>query len=233
MNNQKHSKYELSEFLTYLASMSCVDGQRIPSLNELSQTLGISVSTLREQLEVARIFGLVEIKPKAGIRKLPYDFRPVVSASLTYAIESKSVAFEQFSDFRKHLESAYFVEAAQLLTTKDIDELSNLVLSAQKKISGIPGQNPVIEHREFHTRIYKHINNEFLSGIFECYWDLYRIEGLEIYSDLNYIEKVWQYHARILEQIKSGNFNQGLKYLLEHMEMINQREKVLPRLSFE
>ena len=184
-------------------------GNEFLSLNELSQTLGISVATLREQLEVARIFGLVEVKPKAGIRKLPYDFRPVVSASLTYAIESKSVPFEQFSDFRKHLEGAYFIEAVQLLTRKDIDELSDLVIKAQKKISGIPGQIPIIEHREFHLQIYRHINNEFLSGIFECYWDLYRIAGLEIYPDLTYVEKVWQYHARITGADKARKLQPG------------------------
>ncbi len=226
-------KSGLSEFLRYLAEIPERGDQRIPPLNELSHQLGLSVATLREQLEVARILGVVEVKPKAGIRKLPYDFRPALFTSLAYAVESGAFSFQMFSDLRKHLETAYFVEAAQLLTPADIENLSDLVRSAQEKISRVPGQVPVSEHRKFHLLMYKNLNNPYLSGFFEAYWEVYRIAGLEIYPDLNYAERVWQFHARIIEQIKIGNYSQGLKYLVEHMELVNQRVKEPPRLSFE
>lgn len=233
MTPSQLSKNDLSEFLNYLAAIPEDGDQRIPPLNVLSQQLGISVATLREQLEVARMLGVVEVKPKAGIRKLPYDFRDALVASLAYAVESRSLSFEMLSDLRKHLESAYFLEAAQSLTVTDIDQLSNLVRKAQAKITGIPGQIPGSEHREFHLLIYKNIGNPYLLGLFEAYWEIYRMAGLEIYPDLSYADRVWQYHACIVEQIKIGNYNQGLKYLLEHMDLVNQRTKVFPRLSFE
>lgn len=233
MNESSSSKSGLSEFLHYLAEIPEEGDQRIPPLNELSHQLGLSVATLREQLEVARMLGVVEVKPKAGIRKLPYDFRTALIASLSYAVESGSFSFQMFSDLRKHLEAAFFIEAAQLLTPFDIETLSNLVKTAQEKISRIPGQVPVSEHRKFHLLIYKNLNNPYLSGIFEAFWEVYRIAGLEIYPDITYAERVWQYHARIIEQIKIGNYSQGLKYLVEHMELVNQRVKEPPRLSFE
>ncbi len=233
MTSSQLSKNNLSEFLTYLAAIPDDGDQRIPPLNILSQELGISVATLREQLEVARMLGVVEVKPKAGIRKLPYDFRSALDISLAYAVESKSLSFEMFSDLRKHLEAAYFLEAAQTLTNADIEQLSNLVRKAQSKIASIPSQIPIIEHREFHLLMYKNLGNPYLMGLFEVYWEVYKLAGLEIYPDLSYADRVWQYHARIVEQIKIGNFNQGLKYLLEHMDLVNQRTKVFPRLSFE
>lgn len=227
------SKSGLSEFLNYLAEVPEEGDQRIPPLNELSHQLGLSVATLREQLEVARMLGVVEVKPKAGIRKLPYDFRPALIASLAYAVESGSFSFTMFSDLRKHLEAAFFIEAARLLSPSDIESMSDLVKSAQEKIFRIPGQVPVSEHRKFHLLMYKNLNNPYLSGIFEAFWEVYRIAGLEIYPDITYADRVWQYHARIVEQIKIGNFSQGLKYLVEHMELVNQRVKETPRLSFE
>lgn len=233
MTPSQSSKNDLSEFLSYLAAIPEDGDQRIPPLNILSQQLGISVATLREQLEVARMLGVVEVKPKAGIRKLPYDFRAALVGSLAYAVESRSLSFEMLSDLRKHLESAYFLEAAQSLTVTDIDHLSSLVRKAQAKIAGIPGQIPGSEHREFHLLVYKNLGNPYLTGLFEAYWETYRMAGLEIYPDLSYADRVWQYHARIVEQIKAGNYNQGLKYLLEHMDLVNQRTKVFPRLSFE
>lgn len=223
----------LSEFLTYIAAIPEDGDQRIPPLNELSQQLGISVATLREQLEAARMLGIVEVKPKAGIRKLPYDFSSALIASLGYAVQSKSLSFEAFSDLRRHLETAYFIEAVQRLSVAEINRLSDLVQSAQSKIKSFPGQIPISEHREFHLMIYKNLGNQYLNGLLEAFWEVYRIAGMETYPDLAYADRVWQYHAQIVEQIKKGNFAQGLKYLLEHMELVNQRTKVFPRLSFE
>ena len=61
-----------SEFLSYLISHCDSDNDRVPSLKELSQKLGVSIAGLREQLEVARVLGVVEVKPKTGIRRVPY-----------------------------------------------------------------------------------------------------------------------------------------------------------------
>ena len=68
---------EISEFLRYLASHEEAEGS-LPSLNDLSRELGISLAGLREQLEVARALGLVEVKPRTGIRRKPYSFTPAV-----------------------------------------------------------------------------------------------------------------------------------------------------------
>jgi DNA-binding FadR family transcriptional regulator len=224
---------EIPPLLSYLAQFPEGEGHRIPSLSELSNILGASVASLREQLEVARFLGIVEVKPKAGIRRLPYRFRPTLITSLAYAIESQSIPFQQYADLRRHLETAYFIEAARLLTAVDLETLLSLIRAAQDKIKQIPGKIPLTEHREFHLLFYRKLNNEFVNGIFEAYWDLYRLEGLEIYTDLAYADKVWQYHAKIIDQIKLGNYSQGLKLLIEHMDLLDQREKTFPRLSFE
>ena len=60
---------EISEFLRYLASHEETKGS-LPTLNDLSRELGISVAGLREQLEVARALGLVEVRPRTGTRRL-------------------------------------------------------------------------------------------------------------------------------------------------------------------
>ena len=98
--------YRLSELLKYLASIPEGENQRIPPLSELSQTLGISVATLREQLEAARLLGIVEIKPKAGIKKTRYELKPALLASLTYGVQVNNRLFWQVADMRKHLEAA-------------------------------------------------------------------------------------------------------------------------------
>jgi DNA-binding FadR family transcriptional regulator len=77
-----------SEFLDYLAATNYEDvPDQLPTLNDLSKQLGISVARLREQLEVAKALGLVEARPRTGLRRLPYSFLPAVRQSLAYAIE--------------------------------------------------------------------------------------------------------------------------------------------------
>ena len=65
-----------SEFFAYLAASETdeeSESDRLPSLNALSAELGVSVARLREQLEVAKALGLVEVRPRTGIRRLPYS----------------------------------------------------------------------------------------------------------------------------------------------------------------
>lgn len=225
--------YKLSEFLRYLAAIPDGGDQRIPPLSELSKQLGLSVATLREQLEVARLLGIVDIKPKAGIHKCEYLLKPALIASLSYGLETNSALFTHLANLRKHLEAAYFIEAVQLLSTSDIEHLSSITKKAQEKIRSIPPQLPNIEHRELHLGIYKRLNNPFVTSILEVYWDLYRSTGLEIYTEMTYIDRVWQYHQRIVDSIRQGNPNLGLQILMEHMDLISQRERLAPRLSFE
>jgi len=232
MDSEPSSFSNLSEFLKYLAAQPD-DGRRIPTLADLSHDLGISTATLREQLEVARMMGIVEVRPKTGIRKLNYRFRPAVATSVAYAISQDSANFSLFSDLRKHLEAAYFIEAAQSLTSLEIAALQKVVEKAGEKIKGSTFQLPNSEHREFHLMVYQHIGNPFVMGILESYWDLYRASGLEMYPDIDYLQRIWQYHARIADLIKSRDYVQGLNVLLEHMELIKQREKPSPRQSFE
>jgi DNA-binding FadR family transcriptional regulator len=223
----------LSPFLQYIAAISDKGEDRIPPLSELSKKLGMSVATLREQMEIARIMGFVEVKPKAGIRKTAYSFKPAVITSLSYALASEAAPFEQYANLRKHLETSYFIEAVKALTPEDRDELDLIVRRAEEKLKRNPVVMPTVEHREFHLLVYKRLGNKFVVGLLEAYWDLYKAVGYEHYPDVNYVSNIWQYHKKMAELIKARNYDQAFQNLLEHMELITLREKRIPRQSFE
>ncbi|NMB58745.1 MAG: FadR family transcriptional regulator [Chloroflexi bacterium] len=215
----------LNSFLKFLAEKKNKDDSRLPSLNELSKSTGTSIPTLREQLEVARAFGFVEVRPKTGIRKNKYRFTPAVTASLSYAIMEDQSRFDLFADLRKHLEDAYFVEAATLLTAEDIQSLRFLIEQARKKLNTSPIVIPFYEHRDFHLLMYSRLNNPFVIGLLEAYWQMYEEAGLNRYTDISYQQKVWQYHERIVDSIQQRDFSISRKALLEHMILIQQREE--------
>jgi len=212
----------LSEFLRYLAHHEETGGQRLPALSDLSHELGVSIASLREQLEVARALGLVEVKPKTGTKRLPYSFTPAVRQSLGYAIAHDKNNFEAFADLRKHVEIAYWYEAVRLLTPEDQENLRNFVARAWEKLRGNPIQIPHGEHREFHLGIYRRLNNPFVTGLLEAYWGAYEAIGFNFYTDLNYLEEVWQYHQKIVDGICNQDFDSGYKALNEHADLIYQ-----------
>lgn len=228
----RHLPNQLSEFLQVLASDSH-DHDRIPSLTELSKDLGVSVASLREQMEVARALGFVEIRPKTGIRRLPFTFRPAVEQSLAYAVAVDPGYFALFSNFRRHVEEAYWYEAVALLDERDKQDLRDLIARAQEKLGRTPIQIPQLEHRELHTWIYRRLNNVFVMGILDSYWDLYESVGLDVYTDFNYLQQVWAYHQKMVEAIISGDYDFGFRALTEHMDLLNQRSKSSPKQLFE
>jgi DNA-binding FadR family transcriptional regulator len=213
----------LSPFLEYLAGKIEIDRDRLPSLTEISRELGISIASLREQLEVARMMGLVEVKPKTGLRKLPYSFTPGILNSLNYALAVDNNRFYEYSDLRNHLESAYWNQAVVLLTDEDHLHLRELILKAKQKLMGNPIQIPHPEHRELHLCIYSRLNNLFVTGILESYWEMYEAEGLSLYTDLQYLNRVWNFHGQMVESICAGNFETGYRAMIDHMDLISHR----------
>ncbi|HSM23239.1 MAG TPA: hypothetical protein VK856_00055, partial [Anaerolineaceae bacterium] len=103
-----NSTNNLSELLKYFSDRSTKGDVQIPSLPALSKKLKISIASLREQLEVARVLGFVDVRPRTGIRLLPYSFTPSLLLSISYALSISNNFFDQFRDLRNHLESSYF-----------------------------------------------------------------------------------------------------------------------------
>ena len=106
---------EISEFMRYLATHNEADDE-FPSLKDLSVELGVSLASLREQLEVARALGLVEVRQRLGTRRRAYSFTPAVRQSLQYALALDDNHFRKYSELRNHVEAAFWHEAVEKLT---------------------------------------------------------------------------------------------------------------------
>lgn len=233
MNPDKKITLSISDFMKFLISKQNSGTDKLPPLTELSKDLGISIASLREQLEVARALELVEVKPKLGIRRLPYSFEPAVYKSVGYAITCDPSLFQQFADLRNKIEAAYWYEAVEKLNEDDRDNILFLVDQAFKKLKGDPVQIPHFEHRKLHLTIYSRLNNPFVTGILEAYWELYEDSGLDVYTELDYLQKVWQYHQKIVNSIIQEDYSTGYQALIEHKGLLFQRKKPLSRQRFE
>jgi DNA-binding FadR family transcriptional regulator len=224
---------DLSEFLKYIAAGDQERRDRIPPLADLSHELGINIARLREQMEVARVMGLIEVKPRTGIKRLNYKFSPAVVKSLEYALTINPAFYKQYSDLRRNIESSFWLQAVSQLTETDISELRAITVRAGEKLHSIPIQIPHPEHRSLHLTFYRRLDNPFVTGLLEAYWDVYEKFGLDIYTDLIYQERVWDYHTRIVTSICNQKYQDGHTLLIEHMNLIVQRHVKPPNMAFE
>ena len=224
MNNSIHLSDKQRAFLDYLIGYHKQDKGDIPSIQAISEDLGFSTATLREQMELAKNLGFISAQPRKGVKLLPYKFTPAASKSLYYAVNLDYSFFFQYSEVRSHLEKAYFLESVSLLTHDDLVAIQKLVHTAFEKLNGDPVRIPHEEHRDYHQAFYARQQNIFLSGLLEAYWDVYELMGLNLYADLNYLKNVWEYHKKILDLCLEGQFQEAYQLLGKHMEFIYERE---------
>lgn len=221
-----------SDFLRYLAQNDSQpqsggdDSERLPALGAISAQLGVSVSKLREQMEAARTLGFIEVRPRTGIRRLPYQFAPAVRQSVLYAIALNPRHFDAYADLRDQLEAAYWRQAVESLQPEDLQTLQNLMAAAWEKLRGTPPRIPHREHRDLHLTIYQRIGNPFVYGLLEAFWDAYEAFGLNLYTDYNYLEQVWTYHQQMVDALCAGDFDSGYHALIDHKDLLHHRTSV-------
>jgi DNA-binding FadR family transcriptional regulator len=214
------SNFNLLEYLSSARHTGDNGAPQIPSLKELGEEYHVSIAKLREQLSVARSLGFVDVQPRTGITLLPYSFSPAVKNSLAYALSVDRSYFKDFSDLRRHVEANYWYEAVEKLDMEDLSQLNSLVENACIKLNSSPPQLPHQEHRDLHLIIYGKLDNVFVVGLLEAYWDAYEAVGLTQYTELSHLKSVWQYHAQIVEALVAGDVDRGYQLLLEHMDLI-------------
>jgi DNA-binding FadR family transcriptional regulator len=224
MNNSIHLSDKQRAFLDYLIGFHKQNKGSIPSIQAISEDLGFSTATLREQMELAKNLGFISAQPRKGVELLPYKFRPAASKSLYYAVNLDYSFFFQYSEVRSHLEKAFFLESVRLLNQEDLYTIQKLVREAFEKLNGDPVRIPHEEHRGYHLAFYSKQQNIFLTGLLEAYWDVYEQMGLNLYADLNYLKNVWEYHKKILDLCMEGQHQEAYHLLGKHMEFIYERE---------
>ncbi|NJL95304.1 MAG: FadR family transcriptional regulator, partial [Anaerolineae bacterium] len=212
-----------SDLLRYILLNNLQPGDRVPSLSELSDSLNISISKLREQLEVARNLGIVDVRPRTGIRCLPFDFMPALRTILFFNIAAQRSMFDHYSNLRVHVEMAYWHEATAHLSLEDKLALKALVGRAWDKLRHEHVIIPHAEHRAFHMGIFQRLENPFVRGILEGYWEAYEAIEFNRYADYAYLERVWTYHERIAEELLAEDHQASLEAFIEHTRLLRHQ----------
>lgn len=209
-----------SDFIKYLIDNHVEPGERVPTLSKISTELGISVGKLREQLEVARALGFVSVRTRKGIQREPFEFKPAILISLLFSLGTGETNFKQFSNLRQAVEKSMWLDAVTLLTPQDKHELHEIVEQAWQKLRSHPVHVPNGEHRQFHLKTFCRLENPYVLGLLEAYWDAYEASELTRFVNYQYWIDVWTYHEKIVAALTRDDFEQGLVFLTEHFYLL-------------
>jgi len=209
-----------SDFLHYLVQHHINPGDRLPSLNEIGDDMGVSVGKLREEVAVARQLGVVSVRPRLGIQREPFDFARVVLPAILFSLATGETSFAQLSRLRRMIESSFWDEAVVCLTAGDRLVLRQLVESAWAKLRGEPIHIPNAEHRQLHLTIFGRLANPLVHGLLVAYWDAYDASELTRFVRYEYWVEVWTYHERIVDALCVDDFERGRRLLNEHFALL-------------
>ena len=207
-----------SDFLNYLVNNDIQVGDSLPTLAEISEQMGVSVGKLREEVACARAEGIVSIKPRKGMRREPFSFLSVILPSIKFGLTTGDTTFEQLSQLRIGIELGLWHKAVSVLDAQDVAALYGYIEQARAKLD--IGKIPHEEHRAFHLGIFGRIQNPFVTGILEAYWEVYAASEFNSYRPFSYWQEVWHYHERILNAIQTNKYEQARQLLIEHFNLL-------------
>ncbi len=215
--------FSILQYLNDEGAKGSEEPVKLPPLGDLAKKLGVSRGKLREDLITAQAYGLVEMRPGDGTYIQPFDFYTAIRPAVLYSIACDKRNFDRFYRVRAQLELAFWEQAVSLLEQSDIDALEQILARAEQRLSGTPIEIPHREHRDLHLRVFDRLDNPFVLGLLEAYWDAYEAVELHRYFDLSYYEEMWSSHRQIVEALQARDHARGRAILMEHFRILEYR----------
>jgi DNA-binding FadR family transcriptional regulator len=209
-----------SPLLQYLAAYPVNGDVGLPTVAEISDTLGVSVGKLREELAHARGLGLVSLRPRVGMRREPFSFARVILPAILFGLATGEVTFAQMVQLRRGVEESLWDQAVARLTSADFSHLRALIAAADARLSRPQAIIPHQEHRDFHLTIFSRLENRLVQGILEAYWDVYEANEIGRYYTYAYWREVWHYHTLIVDALEAGDTALARQRLVEHFNLL-------------
>jgi len=173
-------------------------GSRIPE-REVSESLKISRTPVREAIRQLQVEGLLVIKPNTGAE--------VVSLSLQRMIELYT--------FRCHLEEFAASEAASFASPPEIEILDEIISQSEQSLDDMKKFAKL--NREFHTTIHRAARNQYLIQSLQLlHTNLALMPGWSSSKD-DRVSQSHQEHAKVVEAIKASDPEAAKLAMREHI----------------
>ncbi len=200
----------------YIVESNLRKGDLLPTEKELSQSLGVSRTAIREALKVLEAFGLIETRHGVGrfVNNFNYD---VILKSLPYSLKLDINTFKDIFEVRYCLECCFIAADINKYKPSDIKELKEILDNIELKIRNNVEEKDLVDlHSTFHTQLYKKSQNKLLIDLIKIFSTIQRnLVILHRYKTKDRVEFV-RLHRLIVKAIEEKDHVLVQKSLHEH-----------------
>lgn len=184
-------------------------GQRIPSENELAETLGVSRSTIRQALRSLSDYGLIEIRLGSGSYVKKAESGELMKGLLPTAYFQKEDMREAL-DFCCIFEDGMAEMAARLATAEDVAELKDIQhrIETTQDYAGLD--------LKFHMKIAEITRNSVIIQTYTIMNDLLGATMVEMYKT-NGPNAGVPYHRALIEAFERHDSEKARSIMKEHV----------------
>jgi GntR family transcriptional repressor for pyruvate dehydrogenase complex len=175
----------IDRFKAVLLSGELKPGDYIPSESELTKSLGVGKSSVREAIKMLQAMGILEVRRGQGtlIRETPGN--DYIDSLVFQLLLSKGLT-QDFIDLRLMFEPAYTIMAMKRATDEDKERIAETVKHMEQAIND--GKQTAEHDIAFHLAILESTHNPLVIRIGEIILKVYEASihtSMEIIPDIN------------------------------------------------
>lgn len=200
----------------YIVSHDLKSGDLLPTEKELSLSLGLSRTVIREALKGLQELGVTDSIQGKGHFLREFNFDAALS-SLDYVVKPSLRSFKDLLEIRMYLESAFLARDVFLFTERDFAEIEAKVAEMEGQIKEGVGEDALINnHTYFHKLLYKHSGNMFLVELIAMFSAMqHRFISVHGYQTTDRWEFILG-HRRILDALRNREPEMVRSALVSH-----------------
>lgn len=193
-------------------------GDQLPPEKKLLTNFGVSKTTLREALRALEVLGFLSIRKGAGGGAVVVEVdMQTTRDSIANFLHFKNVSVHDVSQARKILEPYLAQLAAERLGPEEIRKLEDLNQACREALDRgeniIGGKHEI----EFHILLAQGSGNAVLIMILDLVNSILRDIKLHLRPGMNFSEKVFAAHERILDAIQAHDGERAAAEMHRHV----------------
>jgi len=215
LRNLKEDKLYIQAFReirSYIIRNELKAGDLLPTEQNMCQMLGVSRNVLREAIKSMELMGMIQSIPGRGtmIKEFNLDF--IFQNVLFFTVGDEKRSISEMLAIRKNIELSYMREAYLALTSEDIIGIRECYEVIKAK-----WQQKIFFHaddKEFHMRLFKHLNNHVLDSLLQAIWAV--DENFQIEEKAKHLDNTISKHEAIVVALEQHDYEAFAKAMEAH-----------------
>jgi DNA-binding FadR family transcriptional regulator len=200
-------------------------GEKLPSENELTKIFGVSRNTVREALHSLKQLGLIDIRQGslggAFVSKIDLD---ALAEKMGNLLKMTLFTLQDCTEARAILEEVIINKLiASKIRDEDLTKLEQQIEKAKIYFKENKQRERILANFEFHTLLAEITKNPIIIFIHKCILGLLQDFVESVQPSPILVERTFQYHRKILDCLKEGDFQKASKICVKHIYEISQR----------